>query len=97
MKFASVLALLLATSPVAAQTTTSTSTTSTGSSSSTTSADTTCNELMTGTFCNEPAGPNATGYGSNGGAAATGTGITTPSPAIPACGEGVVTANELCN
>ena len=49
------------------------------------------------TFCNVASGPNNAGYGTHGGAAATSTGITTPSKAIPACGEGVVPANELCN
>jgi hypothetical protein len=28
---------------------------------------------------------------------ATSAGITTPSPAVPACAEGMATANELCN
>jgi hypothetical protein len=52
---------------------------------------------MVATFCNVASSPNHAGYGTNGGAAATSAGITTPSPAIPACGEGIVTANELCN
>jgi ubiquinone/menaquinone biosynthesis C-methylase UbiE len=93
MKLGSVIALLLLTSPVAAQTTTSTfaATSSTSSTSSGASADEICDELMTATFCNEPTSPNTSGYGTNGGAAATSTGITTPSPAIPfsmaQCGE----------
>jgi hypothetical protein len=56
-----------------------------------------CQEEMVATFCNVASGPNNAGYGTHGGAAATSTGITTPSKAIPACGEGVVPANELCN
>jgi hypothetical protein len=56
-----------------------------------------CQEEMVATFCNVATSPNTAGYGRNGGAAATSTGITTPSPAIPICGEGVVAANELCN
>ena len=56
-----------------------------------------CQEEMVATFCNVASGPNNAGYGTHGGAAATSTGITTPSQAIPACGEGVVAANELCN
>ena len=56
-----------------------------------------CQEEMVATFCNVATGPNNAGYGTHGGAAATSTGITTPSPAVPACGEGLVAANELCN
>ena len=56
-----------------------------------------CQEEMVATFCNVATGPNNAGYGTHGGPAATSTGITTPSKAIPACGEGVVPANELCN
>jgi hypothetical protein len=56
-----------------------------------------CQEEMVATFCNVATGPNNAGYGTHGGAAATSTGITMPSPAVPACGEGLVAANELCN
>ena len=56
-----------------------------------------CQEEMVATFCNVATGPNNAGYGTHGGAAATSTGITSPSPAVPACGEGAVPANELCN
>src|ERR1700677_1371014 len=104
MKHASLVVLLvLATSPVAAQTTTSTSSaTSTSSSAGSSSgsgpsAGTICSEMITATFCNEPTSPNTTGYGSNGGAGATSSGITTPSPSTPSCGEGIVADNELCN
>ena len=55
-----------------------------------------CQEEMTATFCNVNTNPNNAGYGTNGGAAATSAGITTPSPAIPTCG-GFPPANELCN
>jgi hypothetical protein len=55
-----------------------------------------CQEEITATFCNVPTGPNNAGYGTHGGAAAS-TGITTPSPAIPICGQGLVPANELCD
>jgi hypothetical protein len=41
---------------------------------------------MTATFCNVPTGLNTAGYGSNGGAAATSTGITAPSPLFGLCG-----------
>jgi hypothetical protein len=52
-----------------------------------------CQVEMVATFCNVATGPNNAGYGTHGGAAAT----STPTPSIPACGEGVVPANELCN
>ena len=104
MKLASIVALLLATSPVAAQqaTTANQEQQPLGAgglivTSPLTNTGVICQEEMVATFCNVPTGPNTAGYGSNGGAAATSAGITTPSPAIPACGEGVVTANELCN
>ena len=56
-----------------------------------------CQQEMVATFCNVASSPDSASYGSIGGTAATSSGITTPSPAIPACGEGIVTANELCN
>ena len=55
-----------------------------------------CEEEMTATFCNVATGPNNAGYGTNAGAAATSAGITTPSPAIPACSN-FPPADELCN
>jgi hypothetical protein len=103
MKLASIIALLLATSPVAAQVTTANQQQQPlGAGGQTvtsplTNTGTICQEEMVATFCNVATSPNTAGYGSNGGAAATSTGITTPAPAIPACGEGVATANELCN
>ena len=103
MKLAFIIALLLAASPVAAQNTTANQQQQPLGAgglivtSPLTNTGTICQEEMVATFCNVPTGPNTAGYGSNGGAAATSAGITTPSPAIPACGEGIVTANELCN
>jgi hypothetical protein len=47
-----------------------------------------CQQEMVATFCDVVRSPNSAGYGSNGSAAATSAGIATPSPAIPACGEG---------
>jgi hypothetical protein len=104
MKLAFIIALLLATSPVAAQQATIANQQQqplgTGGQTVTsplTNTGVICQEEMVATFCNVASSPNTAGHGTNGGAAATSTGITTPSPAIPACGEGVVTANELCN
>jgi hypothetical protein len=100
MKLAFIIALLLATSPVAAQQATIANQQQqplgTGGQTVTsplTNTGVICQEEMVATFCNVASSPNTSGYGPNGGAAATSTGITTPSPAIPACGEGVVTAN----
>jgi hypothetical protein len=100
MKLAFIIALLLATSPVAAQQATIANQQQqplgTGGQTVTsplTNTGVICQEEMVATFCNVASSPNTAGYGTNGGAAATSTRITTPSPAIPACGEGVVTAN----
>ena len=93
-------ALLLTASPVAAQTShiqQPLGTSGQTNNSPLTNTGVICQEEMAATFCNVASSPNAAGYGTHGGTAATGTGITMPSPAIPACGEGVVTANELCN
>jgi len=91
-------ALLFAASPVAAQQTQQPLGASGHVNNSTlTNTGVICQEEMVATFCNVATGPNNAGYGTHGGAAATSAGITTPSPAIPACGEGVVPANELCN
>jgi hypothetical protein len=88
-------ALFFAASPVAAQQTLGTN----GQINTSTLPNTgvICQEEMVATFCNVATAPNNAGYGTHGGAAATSTGITAPSKAIPACGEGVVPANELCN
>jgi hypothetical protein len=103
MKLASIIALLLATSPVAAQVTTANQQQQPlGAGGQTvtsplTNTGTICQEEMVATFCNVATSPNTAGYGSNGGAAATSTGITTPAPAIPACGEGVAGMNWNCS
>ena len=91
-------ALLLATSPVAAQPRQQ-ELGSSGQTNTSTLPNTgiICQELMTATFCNVTTSPNNGGYGTGAGAAATSAGITTPSPAVPACAEGMATANELCN
>ena len=90
-------ALLFAASPVAAQQTQQALGTN-GQINTSTLPNTgvICQEEMTATFCNVNTNPNNAGYGTNGGAAATSAGITTPSPAIPTCG-GFPPANELCN
>jgi hypothetical protein len=91
-------ALLFAASPVAAQQTQQALGTNCQINTSTLpNTGVICQEEMVATFCNVATGPNNAGYGTHGGAAATSTGITTPSKAIPACGEGLVPANELCN
>jgi hypothetical protein len=105
MKLApTIIALVLATSPAAAQVATSTSAgtttssitgTSTGSSTATTTG-VICDEEMTATFCNVSTDPNNAGYGTNAGVAATSAGIITPSPAIPTCSN-FPPADELCN
>jgi hypothetical protein len=109
-KLALITALLLATSPVAAQvvtgTTTGTSTgtttgTSTGTTRGTSTGTTTgviCEELMLATFCNVPTAPNTRGYGppppAGGSSSATGPSGYTSS--IPTC-PAFPPANELCN
>jgi hypothetical protein len=96
-KLALIAVLLLAASPVAAQSrqqalgaggqTNNSSLTNTG---------VICEEEMTATFCNTATSPNNGGYGSGAGAASTSAGISTPSPAIPPCPE-LGPADELCN
>jgi hypothetical protein len=87
-------ALLFAASPVAAQQTQQALGTNGPTNTSTLpNTGVICQEEMVATFCNVATSPNNAGYGTHGGAAAT----STPSPAVPACGEGVVPANELCN
>jgi hypothetical protein len=68
-KHALIAALLLATSPAAAQVATSGQQQQTGGQSAPTQAPLTgifCDEEMTATFCNVPIGPNTSGYGSSG-------------------------------
>ena len=89
MKLAFIVALLLASSPVAAQvSTTNQQQQPLGAGGQTvtsplTNTGTICQEEMVATFCNVASSPNTAGYGSNGGAAATGAGITTPSTLYP--------------
>jgi len=87
-------ALFLLASPVAAQQTQQPLGANGQTNNSTlTNTGVICQQEMVATFCNVPTGPNNAGYGNHGGGAAT----STPTPSIPACGEGVVPANELCN
>jgi hypothetical protein len=92
------IALLSASSPVAAQTASHQPLGAGGQTNTSTLPNTgvICIEEMTATFCNVATNPNNAGYGTPGGAGATSAGITTPSPAIPTCG-GFPPANELCN
>jgi len=100
----SIIALLLAaTSRLAAQITMNepgqplgTTTGRTTVTSPSTSTGVICEEEMTATFCNVVTSPSSGGYGTAGGAAATGAGIATPSPAIPTCSN-FPPADELCN
>jgi hypothetical protein len=88
-------ALLFAASPVAAQTSQTQQPLGAGgqtNNSQLTNTGVICQEEMVATFCNVATSPNNAGYGTHGGAA-----TSTPSPAIPACGEGRVAANELCD
>ena len=96
-KVAIVFALLLAASPVAAQSVAQPL--GAGGAINNSSPPNTgviCDEEMTATFCNVSTGPNNAGYGTNAGVAATSAGITTPSPAIPTCSN-FPPADELCN
>jgi hypothetical protein len=96
MKVAWIVALLLATSPAAAQVVAGTSVGEATSSTTGTTTGVICDEEMTATFYNVTTSPNNAGYGTSGGAAATSAGITTPSPATPSCGA-FPPADELCN
>jgi hypothetical protein len=72
-KVAIVSALLLAASPVAAQSVQQPlGAGGARNNSPLTDTDIICQEEMTATFCNTPTGPNNAGYGTVGGAAATG-------------------------
>jgi hypothetical protein len=87
-KLALITALLLATSPVAAQVVTGTTPgTSTG-----TTTGVICIEMMLATFCNVPTAPNTSGYGSSsatGSSAASGSsgGAGSNTSSIPTCPE----------
>jgi hypothetical protein len=109
-KLALIAALLLASSPVAAQS--RQQPLGAGGQTNTSSLPNTgviCIEEMTATFCNVPSSPSHGGYGStaasgstagsssSGGFSSTGgAGSSTPSRAIPICSE-FPPANELCN
>ena len=96
-KLALFAALLMATSPVAAQSAQQAlGAAGTTNNSLLPNTGIICEEEMTATFCNVSTGPNNAGYGTNAGAAATSAGITTPSPAIPTCSN-FPPADELCN
>jgi hypothetical protein len=86
MKLAFLIALLLAASPVAAQTSQVQQPLGTGgvtNNSPLTDTGVICQQEMVATFCNVASSPNSAGYGSNGGAAATSAGITTPLSRYP--------------
>jgi len=60
-----------------------------------------CQEEMTATFCNVPTSPNSAGYGSSSGAgsssgSASSAGAGSNTSSIPACPE-FPPANQLCN
>ena len=109
-KFTLIAALLLAASPVAAQSVQQPL--GAGGQTNTSSLPNTgviCIEEMTATFCNVPTSPSHGGYGSSGfvgssarsglsaGSGVSGpTGSAAPSAAIPTCQE-FPPANELCN
>jgi hypothetical protein len=101
-KLALIAALLLAASPVAAQ---SEQPLGAGGQTNTSTLPNTgviCEEEMTATFCNVPTAPSNGGYGSgavSGSSAASSSGggsSAPPSPSIPTCSE-FPPANELCN
>jgi hypothetical protein len=99
-KLTLITALVLATSPVAAQVVTGTTT---GTSIKTTSGPTTgvfCTEEMTATFCNVPTGPNTSGYGSSGvfgssGASGSSGVASSFTSSTPPCPE-FLSVNDLC-
>jgi hypothetical protein len=107
-KLALTTALLLATSPVAAQSPQQAlSGTGTTNSSPLPNTGITCQEEMTATFCNVPTSPNTSGYGSSratgssgasASSAASGSsgGAGTSTSSIHPCPE-FPPANELCN
>jgi len=106
-KLALISALLLASSPAAAQLATSSRVQQLGGQpvqSTPTVAPTTgvfCIQEMTATFCNVTTGPNTSGYGSRGVSAASSgvsasSGAGAISPSIPPCSS-EPPFNELCN
>jgi hypothetical protein len=99
-KVAIVFALLLAASPVAAQSQQQTlGAGSTTNNSPLTNTGIICQEEMTATFCNTPTSPNASGYGSSGAGAASSSGTGSAGStmtSIPPCAA-LGPADELCN
>ena len=107
-KVAIVFAILLAASPVAAQS--QQQELGTGGMINNSILPNTgifCIEEMTATFCNVPSGPNTNGYGSSGGSAAGGgsvsigvsaasSGVRSNASSLPLCASGTP-ANELCD
>ena len=107
-KLALITALLLATSPVAAQSgQQALSGGGTTNSSPLPNTGIICQEEMTATFCNVPTSPNTSGYGSSrgsaassgsvssGGSAASG-GVRSNTSSTPLCASGTP-SNELCD
>ena len=109
-KLALIAVLLLATSPVAAQSVQQPlGTGGQTNNSSLTDTGVICLQEMVATFCNVPTSPNHSGYGSSGSVGSSaasglsaGPGVAGPSgsaasaAAIPTCSE-FPPANELCN
>jgi hypothetical protein len=107
-KLALITALLLATSPVAAQSPQQAlSGSGTTNSSPLPNTGIICQEEMTATFCNVPTSPNTSGYGSSRGSAASGgsvsiggsaasSGVRSNASSVPLCASGTP-ANELCD
>ena len=99
--FSLIVVLAVTASPVAAQTggssgngtnsSQSGSSSQSGQSSRGSASGVTCEEEMTGTFCNTVTGPSSGGYGAS--SSAVGSATATP---IPACGA-FPPADELCN
>ena len=107
-RLAFITALLLATSPVAAQSRQQAlSGSGTTNSSPLPNTGIICQDEMTATFCNAPTSPNTSGYGSSrgsaassgsvssGGSAASG-GVRSNTSSTPLCASGTP-ANELCD
>ena len=107
-KLALITALLLATSPVAAQSRQQAlSGSGTTNSSPLPNTGIICQEEMTATFCNVPTSPNTSGYGSSHGSAVSGgsvsiggsaasSGVRSNASSVPLCASGTP-ANELCD
>jgi hypothetical protein len=102
-KLAVIAALLMAASPVAAQSRQALGASGTTNNSSLPNTGIICQEEITATFCNVPTSPNAGGYGSSGGSGSSsasgsssgGIGSLSTS-SIPPCSS-FPPPNELCN